>query len=127
MKSPVDKKVLNTALKGFIKRLEKTETFALNQAPEICQQMVTGKLIKTGECGLISALFLIIGVVMTVIALQHECVTPGSPTRYFFILLIGVVTGTVALFGLADSISEGLYVKNCPKLFLLKEFRDLVK
>jgi hypothetical protein len=134
MKSPVNSKVLNTALKGFIKRLEKTETFVLDQAPDICKQMVVEGLLQA-KAGLWGALGLLtLGILAISQSLPHdfeynacEHISCSEPTRYLFLWLLGAGAIIVGAILAGCSIYSLFYLRSCPKLFLLREFRDLVK
>lgn len=127
----VEKKVLNSALKGFIKRLEKAESFVLAEAPDICKQMVAARKIEMTEQGCGALFFLIVGLVLLSMALPNEIIHAGSygsdPTRWFFVMILGAISFLIGFFMGLDCISNLRYLRNCTKLFLLKEFKKLVK
>jgi hypothetical protein len=123
----MNKKLLESVMKSFILRLEKTEKFVLAEAPEICKQMVTNKIIRNAEQLFCGATLLAIGILLLTIALRNQCVEADGPTRYFFVMLIGGLGALAGFFVTTSAVTEIVYLKNCPKLFLLNEFKDFVQ
>jgi len=130
----MEKKVLNQALKVLISKLEKTEKFALEQAPEICKEMVKEKIFDESvdlvTQSLLLVFFLILGTVFYNLGMHYE---PKSAwdSNGGFIIGFGVglpgLLSTIVLGFIVQTIKHLWYVKNCPKLFLLREFRRLLK
>lgn len=132
-KSVVNKKLLNSALQGFVDRLEKTEKFALDQAPDLCKQMV-----KEAEMQCYAALggagLLMLASIAAMLIANHQGLT--EPYRYSdsgthasdWSALFGLgIAGALGAIGWSVGIAYELaYLKNCTKLFLLRSFRRLV-
>lgn len=132
MKSPVSRKTLNSALKGLIDRLEKTEKFALDQAPDICKQMIRADLQENYIYGAFAVLVFIASIVGIVYSahvgiLSETMHGDTEPTRYLFLLLTCSISAIVSAIGSLEYVNNLLYISNCPKLFLLREFKRLVK
>lgn len=127
------KKVLSSALNGLIKRLEKTEKFALEQAPDICKQMVYEKTLeKTIELwtSLPAAIALVIATI--ILAFKSHSALESEPSGGLAFLcgalsLAACVGSFVFLESVRYAVNWLIYLKKCPKLFLLREFRDLLK
>jgi hypothetical protein len=128
-------KTLNSAVKGLIDRLEKTESFIIDQAPEICKQMVYDKCVEN-KINLINYSFL------TVLMLVTACVSGsesyhsiasgkvGADGYQFICFLLSLGSGITSLIFISEfllAIQWLIYLKKCPKLFLLREFRNLIK
>lgn len=127
-----DKDTLNKAIKGFLSRLEKTEKFVLDQAPDLCKEMIREVLVENYMQLGIAILLALISVPLIPIALHNGITYTTSynseePTRYFFLMLLAI-TGSVASVCVASNAAYYLlYVKYCPKLFLVRQFKKLVK
>ena len=128
----MSKKAINVAVNALVKRLEKTEKFAMEQAPEICKQMVEAEMIEIKSnivgCGLT---FLLLSVLAGIALHSANTYIPsdrfddGRGMRY---LIFGMLS-FFAMFPASavwQNVVSFIYVKKCPKLFLLKEFRKLV-
>lgn len=129
-----NEKVLNTALKGLVSRLEKTEKFVLEQAPDICKQMVQESKQNSYINLFTNGLFMLISIVASVIFSHMAYVSfndfhsssDGTAGRTILaIISLAATIGTSC--DVTSSLKWLLFLKNCPKLFLLREFRDLLK
>lgn len=131
-----EKKLLNEALKGFVERLEKTEQFVLAQAPDICKQIVKEIEIVNKIDIAMGIFWTLAGMVGAIISLAngilHNYVSESGyehtdPTRYLFFLVASCVALLYGICSIYGSAKWLLFIKNCPKLLLLREFKKLVK
>lgn len=128
-----DKKLLTDAMKGLIKRLDKTEKFVLDQAPDLCKQMVTEVLIENYIQLAVASIIMLLSVAVIPIAIhnginyEYSSGSYSGPTRYFFLMVIGFIGALISSGMVVNAGYYLLYLKNCPKLFLLREFKKLVK
>lgn len=122
----MNKKVLNTAFTGFIKRLEATEKFVVDQAPEICQQMIREVYITNITNLILSTIGIIVLPIISykVGTYAHERIEDVG--GWWLLSVLAGSLSIVALFGVFDAIGSIIFVKSCPKLFLLRSFRDLI-
>jgi hypothetical protein len=121
------KKLINDAIKGLIEKLEQTEKFVLEQAPDICKQMVTDQMIRARMDIVITSVLLFLSAICFIHAWPHEFFTDSQPTRYFFISALGFCFGVFGICCGYESVHTIFYLKYCPKLFLLREFKSLVE
>lgn len=129
--SIVNKKALNSALKSVIERLEKTEKFAIDQAPDICKQMIVEKKFDLKLDFSIYFTGSLIGIIGTIICSFQLYFHPADAEMNYCLprVLVGIgalVLGLVQTDLLMGTIKYIYYMKNCPKLFLLREFANLI-
>jgi hypothetical protein len=128
-----DSELLKNALAGLIDRLEKTEKFVLEQAPDVCQQVVMEfKIHNFMQMGFAAVAFLF-GLVAVPVAIAHPMfVVPeghysSDPTWYMGLFIVGGVGLVAGFCVLVNTVYWNIYVNRCTKLFLLREFKRLVK
>jgi hypothetical protein len=126
----MNKKVLNNAFNSLIKRLEQTEKFVLDQAPEICKQMIREMMIcnimKIVGCAIAAIIFSIAAYELGFYIWGPEFSgrsKDGSGLLFFLVL----IANGFSLAGIYDGIHGLIFIKNCPKLYLLRSFRNLIK
>lgn len=125
----MDKQILDNAIKHLVVRLEKTEKFVLDNAPDICKQMVMEVVINS-VTNLI-CYFIMFGFVSKYLPIFWMCTSQAvkdeAALGYGVLTLACMAVGFFTLAAIIDEIKTFLYVKNCPKLFLLREFKSLIK
>lgn len=131
-----NQKLINQAIKGLIARLEKTEKFVLAQAPDICKQMIK-EFVLTQVCNLIQCLLgATVGLGAGILGIYKIATYTKMCTDYhctelsdgwYGLAIIGIVIGAVILVLSIEDIANLFFIKRCPKLFLLREFRRLIK
>lgn len=126
-----DTEVLNSAVKALVDRLERTEKFVLEQAPDICQQVVTEfKLQNFGQM-FIGVILLLIAAVAIPVSIHNRPWFVGhydqDVTWSFGLLMAGLAALVIGLPVLWSALYYYFYVSKCTKLFLLREFRKLLK
>jgi len=131
-KATENQKALTSAIKGIITRLERTEQFVLAQAPEICQQMVREKTFDATVDLASSGLMFLFGIVTFLITAIQMYWHPEGASDSFWIPrgILCLISFPMTGCGLEATIREVkwlYFVKNCPKLFLLREFKKLVE
>ena len=121
---------LETALNALIERLEKTEKFVLDQAPSVCQEIITERLIEY---------YTEFGQLMLGWLLSFSCIMIGmrcyiGSDRDDFSHDWPIILGVLSLIGfiflsfcMIYSVSKILFVNKCPKIILLREFSKLLK
>jgi hypothetical protein len=122
------KKVLDSAIQGLIKRLEKTETFVVAQAPEICKQMIAEKVLDHKTSLLVHGPFSIVFPFITYFLANKTFSTENGVAALCGLSagLLGVWS-LVAITNVIGSVQYLIFLKKCPKLFLLREFKKLIK
>lgn len=128
----MNKKDLNAAILSLINKLEKTEKFVLQQAPEICKQMIKEKSFDIAIDLFLSLLAAIPSISTTFLLIYQIVRAPQDASDgYYGLRLLGLgIAALITIFGVcstSDQIKYRYLVKNCPKLFLLREFRALLK
>lgn len=126
-----NQKLLNDGLKGLVKRLEKTEKFVLDQAPDICKQMIQEELIEIYVIGIFSLAASIIGIFMLILSLLNGIteVRHGydQPTIWLVVFIGSILCIGFGVTTCVTHLKYYLFVTKCPKLFLLRSFKKLVK
>lgn len=128
----MNKKALNTAFTGLIKRLEATEKFVIDQAPQICKEMIRERAIEV-TMQLVGSL--VLSIILLVISSKSgwyahvkSNTNLESEVIGWWILSIGAGLFSLPSLGIFwDSIQSLILLKNCPKLFLIRSFRSLIK
>lgn len=128
----MNKKALNSAFTGLIKRLEKTENFIVDQAPEICKQMIYEKKLEQNiSVSINGTLAVVTPIVTTVLAINsHGQYTESHEGLSIIFGAASIIIGiwAICIFDdLRKNIEWLIFLKKCPKLFLLREFRNLIK
>jgi hypothetical protein len=124
------KKEMNNALKKLIDRLEKTEQFVLDQAPDICKEMVKEKVFDNTVDLFFNGLLTLILTGYASFAAIHLYRLPEISMDQGMgfgisgaLSAIGVIP---ALYEFINTLKYIYFVKNCTKLFLLRQFKDLI-
>lgn len=127
-------KNLKKGLTALISRLESTEKFVLEQAPEICKQLIEEKKIRETSDAILYGVFttfcLITSIALAVIYFQQPMGKYGpSDVRFITgILSILAVVGFFPSFGMTyESLRNLFLLKKCPKLYLLRSFRGMLE
>lgn len=120
------KETLDLTLRQFLERLEKTEKFVLEQAPDLCKEMVLHEKIN-----LISNFFTCTIIFVVLLSIDIHCLniiysTEHEMFGYSLTAILSSLFAFVTLVFIVESIQRLYQLRNCTKLFLLKEFRDLV-
>lgn len=132
-----NKDILNVALKSLISRLEKTEKFVVEQAPDICKQMIYEKKLNLIINIIMEALLFVVLLFVTVYTAikchQYSEVSNRYNELSTYCTLFGIASllSAMGFFcnirELRNSVEWLVYLKKCPKLFLLREFKTLMK
>lgn len=126
----MNKKVLEKAVGGLINRLESTEKFVLAQAPEICKQIIQESRM---EAVIMTAGGIIFFVILSALStyFYYKVATCGS--AYYsscdgsgFVSLFSGIGALVALGVVVNGFYNLLFIKRCPKLILLRQFKNLI-
>lgn len=131
----MDKKIIESV----IKRVQQAEKFVLKELPDICQQIVYEGYIDayTDLAGTVFAIFTSIVGIPVCLYVFH--ITPYDTARYssgewgvIHIITTVVSVVFVILFFMAfcclwSNIQQIVYLKKCPKLFLLRQLRKLIR
>lgn len=123
-----NKDVLNQALQGFLSRLEKTEKFVLDQAPDVCKEMIREVVVAAQIQLTVAVLVAVLCIPMIPISIHNHLTDyRGEPTGWALLLSLGIIGIASGIWLAFDASYQLLYLKNCPKLFLLRQFKKLVK
>jgi hypothetical protein len=130
-----NKELLEKGLAALVSRLESTEAFVVEQAPEICKQMLYKEI---GGSTFDAVFNFACATALLVIAFlccyfAYTC----KPDKYGDVsgiqvvcLIVAVLAGIFSIACFHESIyytKYAYFTKKCPKLFLLREFASLVK
>lgn len=116
---------LEKAVDAIVTRLEKAEEFALEQAPEVCKEVVREKLVLGIFHSGISLTLTIAAARLSLYLIS--CMEGRNSFDYGMGAgLIGGVALVGAIFTTAG-LSELISLKTAPKLTILRELRDLTK
>jgi len=120
---------LNTAVTSLIERLEKAESFVLDQAPDVCKEVIAEKKSLTLFAFTISVSFSVLFVILAISSYiclspmveHHDDFSPKSfYTAVFFVLSALPILNSISKFG------ELLSLRAAPKLTILRELHRLV-
>jgi hypothetical protein len=126
------KQVLDTALQGLISRLEKTEKFVLDQAPDVFSQMVQKeKLSNWFWIGFMTVILLLSAPWIPISIHNHifkysEHFDEERSTQFLGFFVVGSLLTFISVITIVSCTYNLLYIKMCPKLFLLEQFRELL-
>ena len=120
--------MLNSAITSLIKRLEKAEAFVLEQAPEICKEIVIeGNLdarTNLTKAGLLFVVSLAATITFAIISYNTKAECSFFTGAASLGSLATVMCASEAIIGEVNML---LTIKRCPKLYLLRELRKLIK
>ena len=129
-----NKELLEKGLAALVSRLESTEAFVVEQAPEICKQMLYKEI---GGSTFDAVFNFACATALLVIAFlccyfAYTCTLRNNDISGIQIVscIVALISGIASLCFFYDSIYYAKYAyftKKCPKLFLLREFASLVK
>ncbi len=115
---------LNKAYKAIISRLEKTEKFVIEQAPEVCKQMIKEQEIES-KTALIQSSFAGFFMLLSFAFFWYKGYTCGD--GWWAAFTFNALSLAIP-FGIGTEAIKELYqLKVCPKLFLLREFKNLIR
>lgn len=121
---------LITVVNALVTRLEKAESFALEQAPDVCKEIIAEKtalcVYTVAGLGAISFLSLVLAILAWKL-LSHESSSydPCSAASGWAFICSALSLGfTIAS---ANNAMELISLKTAPKLTILRELRRLVK
>jgi hypothetical protein len=127
----MNKKTLNSAFTALIKKLEQTEKFVLDQAPEICKQMIRETMIAN-IMGIVGCT--IAAIILSIAAYKlgfhiwgTESLSTNDNMGSGLLFFLALVVNGLSLAGIYDGVYGLIFIKNCPKLYLLRSFRKLIK
>lgn len=123
-------KLLNAAINGLIERLDKTEKFVLTEAPELCKQIVREGYIDNGMMAIVSSIATVLLAALSLYFGLKANANFGDNGETAFRCLVSAGSGCGALIYIGEayhSINLLLTVHFCPKLFLIRELRNLIK
>ena len=118
---------LEKAVNAIVTRLEKAETFVLEQAPDVCKEVSAEKRALTAYCIAIctaaSAGFIRLGFFLASFAevSRHDDVWP-----YVTATLAGLLACILAVAALVE-VSSFISLKTAPKLTILRELKSLTE
>lgn len=124
-------KALEFAVKKLVKTLENTTNFVLEQAPDVLKEMVTEA--KIGAAFAISASSIALIVCLTTMyyfipkSLENPQIGHYSDNTGYGFISVFASSGAIACTAFIVCSIYGLVVLNkCPKLFLLRQLKELV-
>lgn len=126
------KKRLDSAIEAVIERLEKMEEFTLEQAPEVCKEIVKKHQVKWENYSIKEGIFVLLGLLGTLgsgigfyFANQQDSfcwqITTGVLCSTSFILLMS------SLYDFIDSVLKLRELKVSPKVTIINELGKLLK
>lgn len=126
----LDVKALAKKVIGY---LESTKEFALEQAPDICKQLILEAKIEATFDTASGLCVLIIGGGIGLFSFYkgityqpHGSYDDGSGW-YLAAIIVGGISLALSSCFLSAGIHRFILIKNCPKLFLLRQFRKLTR
>jgi hypothetical protein len=125
-----DSELLKNAVAGLLDRLEKTEKFALDQAPDICQQVIAEFKLGNIMQLTLGSLLTVLGIVAMLVAYHQGIMSvrhDDEATSWMLLFVLGGFANVIGPYVVLNAVYWNLYVSRCPKLFLLREFAKLVK
>lgn len=117
-------KKLNKAIDIIISRLEKTEKFVLEQAPQVCKEILAEKLALLKFSLIVSSLITSLFITGIFVSLHQVKADWNNSMIYFLVGILSLLT-IIPLVFLVAAISEAISLKTAPKLTLLREFKRL--
>ena len=125
-----NKELINTAIQGLIDRLEKVEKFTLDNLPHIAKELI---IEATTEAKRDSVAASVVASLCVILLLGIIYVFSINSNTSIGIDIIMTVVTICSVLGFIDSIDRAyrnyeklMFVKNCPNLFLLREFKELL-
>lgn len=127
--------VLQQALTELVSRIESTEKFVLDQAPEICKQIIFEKTVDQKYETRVNLIWGILLIILTGILLYSFHFAPNDQYDDWGILKVFSFIGTCisGVFSLISfqcftfNLKERVLLKNCPKLYLMREFKRILE
>jgi hypothetical protein len=120
--------ILFSTLRSLSERIEKSEKFVLDQAPDICKEMVTEGLISISVQFLVNIPIFILLVLLDKHLISSYIAFDGTSGSGDYVL--GASLCSLVLFGISiwvfSTIESVLKIKYCPKLYLVREFKNLL-
>lgn len=113
---------INKMLKSVLERLEKTETFVLDQAPEVCREIVEVNFLDKFIKGLA---ILVIGLVLSIVIVSlalYLVKTDEAAYGLLMFLIFPMLTFYISSVLLLDA----YIIKKSPKLTIIKEIKKLI-
>jgi hypothetical protein len=126
-----NKELMNTAIQGLIDRLGKVEKFTLDNLPQIAKEMVievTTEAKRDFVANLLTAVISLLGMAgMSLAFLTNRSPEPTPVSEGPLIITILLfLTFLVSTSYAYNNYEKLMFVKNCPNLFLLREFKELL-
>ena len=129
-----NKELLEKGLARFVSRLESTEAFVVEQAPEICKQMlyreIGGYTFDAVFNFAWATTLLVIAFLCCYFAYTYTPRNNDISGIQIVSCVVALIIGITSFCFFYDSIycaKYAYFTKKCPKLYLLREFSDLVR
>lgn len=122
--------VIANAYESLIKRLESTEKFVVEQAPDVCKEIIKEKLLDETINVLTYSFGLIVGIIITFIGIHYSLDTVNPNYIRFplgFVSFVSICSIFPTSGSLIDSINRLLIIKMCPKLTLIRQLKRLIQ
>lgn len=125
----VKENVLNATIKAMITRLESVEKFALDQAPDICKEMIIEKKIDIALDLPMPIAGVIIAGILLFVGYNAPSIDPAAVSGLTKILDYtgACLFASPSIDSLLKSVNWLIFINKCPKLYLLREFRNLLE
>ena len=129
MKNKQLKKKVNNIYETLVTKLEKIENFTLEQAPEVCKEIIEAEKIETenyiisGAMGIVCSLL-----VGTILFFIHSIPEMDLPLHVVF-GIADIFSAIAFFYGISEVVNNGLYlrvIKASPKLIILKKLKRLI-
>jgi hypothetical protein len=125
-----NKTVFETAIETLLSKVDTTEKFVVDQAPEVCRQLIAEKKVtETMDATFHTFLFPVLIYATHALAVAAQ----GDYERYsdkpLLFWLLATFCGVAAFFSfliLYGAVQSLLTLKVAPKAFLLREFKSMV-
>lgn len=113
---------INKMLKSVLERLEKTETFVLDQAPEVCREIVEVNFLDKFIKGLA---ILVIGLVLSFVIVSLALYLVKTDEAAYGLLMF-LIFPMLAFYISSALLLDAYIIKKSPKLTIIKEIKKLI-
>lgn len=133
------KNTMQVLLQGIMDRMKKVENFTLDQAPDICKEIVAVEVTEAQNSVVLAALMALLTGVATYLSLKYAITTPTEYSEYrgqsmtgpaIMCSFIGVATSAIHVISMTSAITSALRlraIKAGPKLLIIEKLSKLIK
>jgi hypothetical protein len=117
---------LKTGIEFIIKRLESTESFVIEHAPDICKDLVRESIVERTVDLIVNLLSFITLTLLIFHTVEKENFLFFSGPGVTVLMTLSFLVCILNLFGILYNAKTIWYTKACTKLFLLRSFREMI-